>query len=229
MRWWWVNQNQTYEAEFNGGYIWSPKRNKNGVRNQFYENMRSVAPGDLIFSFRNLMIVAVGRSESYAYDAPKPKEFGTSGANWEPNGWMVDVRYFNLTAPIRPKAHIDRIRPFLPAKYSPLQESGDGLQSVYLAELPKEMAMLLLDLLRKAGNDTQIEPSPAHESGHREQVVSQVEDDLESAIENAPDISITEKEQIVKARRGQGRFRVQLLLIEKACRLSGITDAQFLA
>jgi hypothetical protein len=61
MRYWWVNQNQTYKAEFSGGYIWSPKRNKNGARNQFYENMRNVAPGDLLFSFRDTMIVAVGR------------------------------------------------------------------------------------------------------------------------------------------------------------------------
>jgi hypothetical protein len=34
-----------------GGYLWSPKRNANGARNLFYESMREVAPGDLIFSF----------------------------------------------------------------------------------------------------------------------------------------------------------------------------------
>jgi putative restriction endonuclease len=27
MRYWWVNQNQTYRHEFQGGYLWSPKRN----------------------------------------------------------------------------------------------------------------------------------------------------------------------------------------------------------
>ena len=42
MRNWWVNQNQTYHAEIGGGYVWSPKRNSNGARNQFYENMRAV-------------------------------------------------------------------------------------------------------------------------------------------------------------------------------------------
>ena len=35
MRYWWVNQNQTYTFERNGGYMLSPKRNKNGARNQF--------------------------------------------------------------------------------------------------------------------------------------------------------------------------------------------------
>lgn len=52
MRYWWVNQNQTYRHEIDGGYLWSPKKNKNEARNQFYENMREVSPGDLIFSFK---------------------------------------------------------------------------------------------------------------------------------------------------------------------------------
>jgi hypothetical protein len=116
MRYWWVNQNQTYKAEFSGGYLWSPKHNKNGARNQFYENMRNVAPGDLIFSFRDTMIVAVGRAASFCYDAPKPEEFGASGANWEQNGWRVDVQYEEVESPIHPKSHIERIRPLLPKK-----------------------------------------------------------------------------------------------------------------
>lgn len=51
MRYWWVNQNQTFRQEIEGGYLWSPKRNKNGNRNPFYEFMREVAPGDIVLSF----------------------------------------------------------------------------------------------------------------------------------------------------------------------------------
>jgi hypothetical protein len=40
MQYWWVNQNQTYRAEVRGSFMWSPKQNANGARNQFYENMR---------------------------------------------------------------------------------------------------------------------------------------------------------------------------------------------
>jgi hypothetical protein len=32
MRYWWVNQNQTFRQEIAGGYLWSPKRNANGAR-----------------------------------------------------------------------------------------------------------------------------------------------------------------------------------------------------
>ncbi len=60
MRYWWVNQNQTFRHEIEGGYLWSPKRNKNGHRNPFYEFMREVAPGDIVFSFFDTCIAALG-------------------------------------------------------------------------------------------------------------------------------------------------------------------------
>jgi hypothetical protein len=81
MRYWWVNQNQTFAQETGGGYIWSPKRKANGQRNPFYEFMREVAPGDFIFSFANTLIPAVGIAQSTAYESPKPAEFGTAGPN----------------------------------------------------------------------------------------------------------------------------------------------------
>jgi len=83
MRYWWVNQNQTYRHEVQGGYLWSPKRNANGARNPFYESMREVAPGDLILSFMDTRILAVGIAQSYRWESPKPLEFGNSGQNWE--------------------------------------------------------------------------------------------------------------------------------------------------
>ena len=59
MRYWWVNQNQTFRQEQAGGYLWSPKRNANGARNPFYETMREVSPGDVIFSFSDTVIAAI--------------------------------------------------------------------------------------------------------------------------------------------------------------------------
>ena len=32
MRYWCVNQNQTYKAEVRGSFMWSPKQNANGAR-----------------------------------------------------------------------------------------------------------------------------------------------------------------------------------------------------
>ena len=54
--------NQTYRHEISGGYLWSPKRNANKARNPFYESMREVSPRDIIFSFRDTRIAALGRA-----------------------------------------------------------------------------------------------------------------------------------------------------------------------
>jgi hypothetical protein len=133
MRYWWVNQNQTYRHEVAGGYLWSPKRNANSARNPFYETMREVSPGDLILSFVDTRLVAIGIAQSYCCESPKPPEFGSAGQNWEDVGWRVRVAFTQLLHQIRPKDHIDLLRPLLPAKYSPLQANGNGLQSIYLA------------------------------------------------------------------------------------------------
>src|SRR5574339_773717 len=129
--------------------MWSPKRNANGVRNQFYENMREVSLGDIVFSFCDTRIKAIGVVTGGAQTGPKP-DFGSAGLNWSKEGWFVPVDYCALNNQIRPKDHATILRPFLPAKYSPLQESGDGLQSVYLAELPQALADALIGLIGQA-------------------------------------------------------------------------------
>ena len=71
MRYWWVNQKQAYRREIKGGYFWSPIRNKNQARDQFYETMGEVAPGDLICSYRDRHIPAIGIADSCCYERPK--------------------------------------------------------------------------------------------------------------------------------------------------------------
>lgn len=39
MQYWWVNHNQTYKQEIEGGYIWSPKTNRNGSYNHSYSKI----------------------------------------------------------------------------------------------------------------------------------------------------------------------------------------------
>ena len=97
MRYWWVNQNQTFRQEIEGGYLWSPKRNKNGHRNPFYEFMREVAPGDIVFSFCDTRIAALGIVSGYCRESPKPEEFGNAGTNWSQIGWRVAAKVNSAT------------------------------------------------------------------------------------------------------------------------------------
>ena len=100
------NQNQTYRAEARGSFMWSPKQNANGARNQFYENMREVSPGDVVFSFCDTRIKAIGVVTGGAQTGPKP-DFGTAGANWSQEGWFVPVDYCILENQIRPERSHD--------------------------------------------------------------------------------------------------------------------------
>jgi len=143
MRYWWVNQNQTFQQEIAGGYLWSPKRNANGARNPFYESMREVSPGDVVFSFVDTRITAIGFAQSYCWECPKPPEFGLIGQNWENIGWRVNVAFSSLLNKVRPKDHIEVLRRVLPRRYSPLQQNGNGVQSIYLTELPADFAEVL--------------------------------------------------------------------------------------
>ena len=98
MRYWWVNQNQTYRAEVRGSFMWSPKQNANGARNQFYENMREVSPGDVVFSFCDTRIKAIGVVTGGAQTGPKP-DFGAAGSNWSREGWFVPGRLLRPEQP----------------------------------------------------------------------------------------------------------------------------------
>lgn len=128
MRFWWVNQKQTFTHELEGAYLWSPKRKKNGARNSSYEFMREVAPGDVIFSYANTRIRAIGIASSFAYECPKPAEFGSAGMNWSQVGWKVDVTYVRLVNEVRPADHAATIAPALPSRYAPLSRLGFGQQ-----------------------------------------------------------------------------------------------------
>lgn len=222
MRLWWVNQNQTYRHEITGGYLWSPKRNKNDARNQFYENMREVSPGDLIFSFKDTRILAIGIAVSYCSECPKPLEFGKAGSYWEDIGWKVKVKFTFLSNQIRPKDHIAKLRSLLPAKYSPLQTNGNGLQSVYLASVNEELAAGLIHLIGPEATHllqaTQfVEPTAADDLDYWDS-------QIERMISHDSSTPETERIALVRSRIGQGLFKDRVKQIETRCRVTQVDN-----
>lgn len=148
MRYWWVNHKQTFTQEINGGYIWSPKTDKNGARNQAYINLTRTEVGDVVFSYASGLIQAVGRITDRYQDHMRPNEFGETGHQWDKEGWLVKVEWNLLENQFHPKAHISEIAPLLPQKYSPIRPNGIGNQKIYLAEISKHLGVLLLSLVR---------------------------------------------------------------------------------
>jgi putative restriction endonuclease len=222
MRYWWVNQNQTYRHEIQGGYLWSPKHNANGARNPFYESMREVAPGDLIFSFAETRILAVGVAQSYCWESPKPQEFGNAGQNWENIGWKVKVAFTELANKVRPKDHIEVLRPLLPDRYSPLQPNGNGIQSVYLTEVPITLAEVLMGLI--GGEVAPISLAARDVKPVSADDLDIWEHKIEQDIFNDTRIKETDRSAIVRARIGQGLFKERVSRIESRCRITGVEN-----
>lgn len=232
VRYWWVNQNQTYRHEVGGGYLWSPKRKKNGDRNPFYEAMREVAPGDVVFSFNNTLIAALGVVSSYCYESPKPTEFGQVGANWGPIGWKVDTKFLELRNPVRPKSFIEKLAPHLPTKYSPLRPSGDGLQSVYLTEVSDAFAAVIA---QHVGNEASATLQAARAMSASEAVSPAAEPTLEewerreeARLRDSESLEPTVRTALIQARRGQGLFRKNVRMIETFCRVTRVDRAEHL-
>jgi hypothetical protein len=225
-RYWWVNHKQTFKQEINGGYLWSPKREANGVRSQFYENMRLAAPNNLVLSFAHSRIAYVGRVTDFALSAPKPLEFASAGANWDEEGWLLPIHWHPLGVPVRPKEIISRLAQFLPEKYSPISsQTGNGNQKAYLAEISSQAFQIVMEFSGNEGS------GPAHLDGSISRSADfkdVLETRVEELINGDLNLSSSEKVQLIKARRGQGIFRDNVSRVENACRVTGITNRRLL-
>lgn len=153
---------------------------------------------------------------------PEAAEFGKAGQNWENIGWKVKVNFTELANKIRPKDHIDILRPFLPEKYSPLQPNGNGLQSVYLTEVPIPLAEVLIGL---------IGPEVAPLTLAAQEVKPVAADDLdfwerrlEQEVANDAAVPETDRLAIIWARKGQGLFKDRVSKIEVRCRITGVEN-----
>jgi len=219
MRYWWVNQNQTYKFEVRSGFLWSPKTRADGARNYFYECMQEVRPGDIVFSYCDTYIRAIGVVQKPATTSPKP-DFEAAGHYWLNEGWYVEVEFSEVKDPIKPKDFMKQIEPLLAKKYAPLQGNGSGLQGIYLTEISREFGELLVTLTNSNLPVIQHELSPivVPESDYEimmEIKINNYEGDLE-------------KVELVKSRKGQGTFKANVRLIEDHCRVTGVKNIKHL-
>lgn len=182
--------------------------------------MRLVQTGELVLSYANGQLAFVGVATDLAIDAPRPPEFGSSGDAWASEGWMLPIHWSELPKPVRPQDFWDELKPLLPQeRYSPLVLStGYGSQKAYLCEIGERAFEVVL---AHAGSTRPLLPRSSN--------LDDLLDKLERQIErNILDSGETEREQVVLARRGQGRFRANVCALDASCRLTGIADQRLL-
>lgn len=223
---WWVNHKRTYKREIQRGFIWSPKANRGGGRSEAYECMKKIRAGDVIISYADTKVRAVGIAKGTFTEAPIPEDYNTESDYWDTVGWRVPIEWVRLSSPISPKLYLARIGPLLPIKYSPLRATGDGTQGRYLSSISEDLGLVILDIAKSQ--------SPASLKSLRisteleDELNRRVEDQQQEAIKNDPALTETVKKQLVNARIGQGKFRMNTFVIEPRCRLTGVSDLDFL-
>jgi HNH endonuclease len=143
------------------------------------------------------------------------------GKHWL-EGWKVQVNFTALANKIRPKDHINILRPRLPSRYSPLQQNGNGIQSIYLTDLPTILAETLMGLIGD-------EVAPIAVAARDVKPVSADDLDfwerrLEQQLIDDPTVRETDRLALIRARDGQGLFKERVSRIEQKCRITGVTN-----
>ena len=197
--------------------MWSPKRNRNGSKSVFYDNMAITRPGDVIFSYYNGAISAVGRVVSQASSSPKP-DFGNVGANWGDDGWEVDVHFAELDDPVDPRTLLALYNQCEPV-YGPMNEVGN-VNQFYLFGLPEVFGAALLGLCAPNGLGEVLPIQTDDEFSNPDLVQS----DLDFGATVVP----TVRRQLGLARVGQGLFRNRVAQLESACRITGVQTQRHL-
>lgn len=231
MNFWWVNHKQTFRQEFGGGYVWCPKRKKDGSRNHFYETMRSARRGDLVLSYANAVVQGFGFARTHCYSCPQPDDFGKIGEVWDQSGWRVDVKFQKLANEFRAADHTDIIAPLLPSKYSPIRANGFGNQGAYFSQIPKDLALLILKIADPLAHQLLTQSTVNDDSIQTHQglvVISEWEDQQERRIVSDEEIIETTKKALVNSRRGQGLFRQRVSQHEHACRITKVDNPSHL-
>jgi hypothetical protein len=210
--------------EVAGGYLWSPVREANGARSRFYDNMRRAAPGDVVLSYAAGKIGRVGIVADYAISAPKPEEFGNIGIYWSATGWLLPVQWLDANFAVRPKDLIRPLAPLLPTTHSPIQpQSGNGNQKAYLAEVNREVVDLILAAAQLPAVEQLAAPTRTAAD-----FATTLDDVVEHNIQHDMSLNETVREQLVRARRGQGLFRKRVLDVEPECRITGLATPNLL-
>jgi putative restriction endonuclease len=143
----------------------------------------------------------------------------------------VDIDFQTFTDPISPTQHMQAIRPTLPDRYSPIRENGYGNQGVHLAQIPRPMALIIAQLaspeLLGIIQGIQVGGTAETPLPELRGIVEWEERECERISEDGQ-LRDTEKQALIKARRGQGLFRQNVAKMERFCRVSCVNRPEHL-
>jgi hypothetical protein len=113
---------------------------------------------------------------------------------------------------------MDELLPLRPTRNSPIGSSGNVISN-YLFRLPDDFAQVLLSKF-----DSPVEQLLARQLIREEDRLRRLGEERVETVLLSSSLCETEKQTLIAARRGQGRFREGVSYIEPECRFTGVRN-----
>ncbi len=130
-----VHQGKTFEAEYQGEYVWAPTSGY-----YHHEKMTEIHTGDIIFHYAEGALIAISEAVSDCMNYPQP--YALFGNGWGNVGYRVNVRYQLLAKRIPLEHYRDYIANHKANSYSSFDINGGACQG-YMFDLEFDIAKFL--------------------------------------------------------------------------------------
>jgi len=136
-------QGGSFEDEFAGGYIWAPYESQYGMKFHYWDRLKDLKEGDMIFHADHGRIRAISIVKEPCIIAARPGELVGKYAD-DNHGRLVFCNYTNIENPISAWDYTEQTRKYSHVKYAPFNVKGTG-NIGYLYELDQRLATLFLE------------------------------------------------------------------------------------
>ena len=142
-RTYYVFQGGSFDDEYAGGYIWAPYESKYGMKFHYWDRLKDLKEGDMLFHADHGKIRAVSLVRGPHAVAARPGEL-VGPYEEDTHGFLVYCNYTYIENPISAWDYTEQTRKYSQVKYSPFNVKGTGNLG-YLYELDQRLAMLFLE------------------------------------------------------------------------------------
>ena len=136
-------QGGSFNDEYAGGYIWAPYESKYGMKCHYWERLKDLKEGDMIFHAVHGKIRAVSIVSEESIIAARPEELVGFYAG-DNRGYYVRCNYTYIDNPISAWDYTEQTKEYSQVKYAPFNVNGTGNLG-YLYELDQRLATLFLE------------------------------------------------------------------------------------
>lgn len=142
---WFVAQGSTFTENRGMKYLWAPVKDKQGNNHFYWDNVKAVKKGDIIFNYsKGLQAVSIARTDGYNHENDDPN------SEWDAEGYRVDIEITALEPMVlgeeiaNSQKELERLLELI--KNRPFTKDGKVNQG-YLYEFTKEAGKYIRDHL----------------------------------------------------------------------------------